>query len=53
MELSLKHITDSEYLRNKTCSPCLDSLVKTEANVWRIHEQISQNLGCSQGFSPV
>ena len=22
------------YLRNKTCFPCLHSLVKTEANVW-------------------
>ena len=25
----------SLYLRNKTCFPCLQSLVKTEANVWK------------------
>ena len=25
--------TDVFHLRNKTCSPCLDSLVKTEANL--------------------
>ena len=27
-------ISQNVYLRNKTCSPCLHSLVKTEANVW-------------------
>ena len=38
--LTLPHITQlsllrsSVFLRNKTCSPFLNSLVKTEANVW-------------------
>ena len=30
---ALKYLLDF-YLRNKTCFPCLHSLVKTEANVW-------------------
>ena len=32
--LTLTTMSIEHYLRNKTCFPCLHSLVKTEANVW-------------------
>ena len=35
-------------LRNKTCFPCLYSLVKTKANVW----EISENPRRGRGVSP-
>ena len=31
---SLYYALKGIYLRNKTCFPCLHSLVKTEVNVW-------------------
>ena len=50
-KLCFNNDTCVEYLRNKTCSPCLHSLVKIEANVGRIREQISENPRNSREFS--
>ena len=40
------------YLRNKTCFPCLHSLVKLRRKFRGIQEQISENPRRCQGFSP-
>ena len=39
-------------LRNKTCFPCLHSLVKTEANVWENSRADQREPRPCRGFSP-